>query len=174
VLEDRIALNQLEQIGIRLGETSNEVSNLGKVRIETSRQIGSFDAAIIRFEQPELIAALQRGWHFLTPNDLGDSNGHVQMPRCRIPSRDESENGLRLFRKIHLLCQSSPWPDSGGGERRARRFGYFPRPSGAWRGFGWGDQQSAPSCRSQRRLDLGSLARFGESRISIESNWCRN
>lgn len=70
VLEERIALNQLEQIGIRLGETSKEVSNLGKCHIETFQPIGPFDAAIIRFEQPELIAALQSGWRFLTPTDL--------------------------------------------------------------------------------------------------------
>ncbi len=70
VLEDRIALNQLEQIGIRLGETSNKVSNLGKSRIETFRETGPFDAAIIRFEQQELIEALQSGWKFFTPGDL--------------------------------------------------------------------------------------------------------
>lgn len=82
VLEDRIALNQLEQIGIRLGETSNEVSNLGKAHIETFRQIGLFDAAIIRFEQPELIAALQKGWHFLKPTDL--SAIRADMSKCLV------------------------------------------------------------------------------------------
>jgi len=82
VLEDRIASNQLEQIGIRLGETSNEVSNLGNARIETFRQIGPFDAAIIRFEQPELIAALQKGWRFLTPTDL--SAIRADMSKCLV------------------------------------------------------------------------------------------
>lgn len=82
VLEERIALNQLEQIGIRLGETSNKVSNLGNARIETFRAIGPFDAAIIRFEQPELIAALQSGWRFLTPSDL--SPIRAGMSKCLI------------------------------------------------------------------------------------------
>jgi hypothetical protein len=88
VLKERIASNQLEQIGIRLGEASAEVSNLGKARIETFRQVDPFDVAIIRFDQPELIAALQKGWRFLTPNDL--SPIRAEMSKCLIagyPSR---------------------------------------------------------------------------------------
>jgi hypothetical protein len=82
VLEERIASNQLEQIGIRLGETSGDVSNLGKCHIETFQPFGPFDAAIIRFEQPELIAALQSGWRFLTPTDLSPIRGAT--PKCLV------------------------------------------------------------------------------------------
>jgi hypothetical protein len=82
VLDERIASNQLEQIGIRLDETSGKVSNLGKCHIETFRPIGPFDAAIIRFEQPELIAALQSGRRFLTPRDL--SPIRADMPNCLV------------------------------------------------------------------------------------------
>lgn len=127
VLEDRIALNQLEQIGIRLDETSNEVSNLGKAHIETFRQIGPFDAAIIRFEQPELIAALQKGWHFLTPRDLLPIRG--AMPKCLVagyPVATSRKMGCDLSAKILLLWQPSSWRDSIGGEGRARGLGYFP------------------------------------------------
>jgi hypothetical protein len=82
VLEERVAFNQLEQIGIRLGETSNKVSNLGNARIETFRPIGPFDAAVIRLEQPELIAELQRGWRFLTASDL--SPLRAGMSKCLV------------------------------------------------------------------------------------------
>jgi hypothetical protein len=82
VLEERIASNQLEQIGIRLGETSSEVSNLGKSHIETFRPIGPFDTAIIRFDQPELIAALQSGWRLLIPRDL--SPIRMDMSKCLV------------------------------------------------------------------------------------------
>src|SRR6266849_6068661 len=65
VLEELIATNRLERIGIPLGGSSAGVSNLGKCNIETFKISDPFDAAIIRFEQPELIAALRVGWHFL-------------------------------------------------------------------------------------------------------------
>jgi hypothetical protein len=41
-----------------------------------------FDTAIIRFEQPELIAALQAGWRFLSPKDL--SPIRADMPNCFV------------------------------------------------------------------------------------------
>jgi hypothetical protein len=70
VLEDLIANNRLERVGIRLGESTAAVSNLGNCHIETFRTSDPFDAAIIRLEQPEMIAALQAGWRFLSPSDL--------------------------------------------------------------------------------------------------------
>src|SRR5216684_5795163 len=53
-----------------------------RFRIETFRTSDPFDAAIIRFEQPELIAALQIGWHFLSPKDL--SPIRADMPNCLV------------------------------------------------------------------------------------------
>jgi len=106
VLEDRIALNQLEQIGIRLGETSNNVSNLGHARIESFRPIGPFDVAIIRFEQPELIEALRSGWRFLTPNDLSPIRSG--MCKCLVagyPLAMCQKNGWNLA--ALFLCYAS-------------------------------------------------------------------
>lgn len=70
VLEELIATNRLERIGIPLGGSSATVSNLGKCNIETFKITDPFDAAIIQFEQPELITGLQAGWRFLSPKDL--------------------------------------------------------------------------------------------------------
>lgn len=61
VLEELIATNRLERIGVPLGGSSTEVSHLDKCNIETFKITDPLDAAIIRFEQPELIAALQVG-----------------------------------------------------------------------------------------------------------------
>jgi hypothetical protein len=83
VLEELIATNRLERIGIPLGGSSAAVSNLGKCNIETFKITDPFDAAIIRFEQPELIAALQEGWRFLSPKDLTPIR--TDMPNCLVP-----------------------------------------------------------------------------------------
>jgi hypothetical protein len=105
VLEERIASNQLEQIGIRLGETSSGVANLGKSHIETFRLIGPFDAAIIRFEQPELIAALQSGRRFLTPSDL--SPIRAGMSKCLVagyPVATSWKKGWELSAKFYCYA----------------------------------------------------------------------
>jgi hypothetical protein len=103
VLEELIAKNQLERIGVRLGESSAAVSNLGKCYIETFKTSDPFDAAIIRFEQPELIAALQKGWRFLSPKDL--SPIRADMSNCFVagyPRASTRKSGWELSAKF--LC----------------------------------------------------------------------
>jgi trypsin len=82
ILEDLIARQQLERVGIRLGESSAAVSNLGKCYIETFTTSDPFDGAVIRLEQPELISALRKGWRFLSPRDL--SPVRADMPNCFV------------------------------------------------------------------------------------------
>jgi hypothetical protein len=70
VLEEMIATNRLERINIQLGGLSAGVPNLGTCNMEPFKISDPFDAAIIRFEQPELIASLRPGLHFPSPTDL--------------------------------------------------------------------------------------------------------
>lgn len=79
VLEDAISTKQLERIGIRLGETSNLVSNLGNSYIETFKKSDPFDAAVISLdEDPALSKALQQGWRFSSPKDLSSIRPHMR------------------------------------------------------------------------------------------------
>ena len=56
---------------------------------------------------------------FDSERPFADSNGHGELPRCRISSCHESKNELGTFRKILLLRQSSAWRGSSGSEERA-------------------------------------------------------
>ena len=107
VLEELIATNRLERIGIPLGGLSAAVSNLGKCNIETFKISDPFDAAIIRFEQPELIGALQIGWHFLSPKDL--SSIRADMPNCLVagyPRVTTRKAGWQLSPKFFCFVSS--------------------------------------------------------------------
>jgi hypothetical protein len=114
VLEELIATNRLERIGIPLRRSGAAVSNLGKCNIETFKIADPFDAAIVRFEQPELIEVLQIGWHFLSPKDL--SPIRADMPNCLVagyPRVNRAESGLAVVCRVFLLCQFA----SSGGPR---------------------------------------------------------
>jgi hypothetical protein len=107
VLEELIATNRLERIGIPLGGSSAAVSNLGKCNIETFKITDPFDAAIIRFEQPELIAALQEGWRFLSPKDLTPIR--TDMPNCLVagyPRVTTRKAGWELSPKFFCFVSS--------------------------------------------------------------------
>jgi Trypsin len=107
ILEDLIANNQMERVGIRLRETSAAVANLGRCYIETFRTSGPFDAAVIRLEQPELIAALLRGWRFLSPNDLSPIRSDTT--NCFVagyPRATTRRTGWELSAKFHCFVTS--------------------------------------------------------------------
>jgi hypothetical protein len=107
VLEELIATNRLERIGIPLGGSSAAVSNLGKCNIETFKITDPFDAAIIRFEQPELIAALLEGWRFLSPKDLTPIR--TDMPNCLVagyPRVTTRKAGWELSPKFFCFVSS--------------------------------------------------------------------
>jgi hypothetical protein len=75
VIEGLVEAQQLDRIGIPLGRTNSAVSNLGRHFIAYVQwkdgDSGPFDAAIIRFDQPELVAALRKNWKFISPKNLG-------------------------------------------------------------------------------------------------------
>jgi hypothetical protein len=74
VIEGLVKDSRLERIGIPLGRVNAAVSNLGQHFISYVQRkegnSGPFDAAIIRFDQPELIDALQKHWSFMSPENL--------------------------------------------------------------------------------------------------------
>lgn len=107
ILEELIANNQLERVGIRLGESRAAVSNLGRCYIETFRTSDPFDAAIIRLEQPELISALRQGWRFLSPGDL--SPVRADMPNCFVagyPRATNRKSGWEFSAKFFCFVTS--------------------------------------------------------------------
>ena len=75
VIEDLVEAQQLDRIGIPLGRTNSTVVNLGRHYIyyvqSKDRSNNPFDAAIIRFDEPELITALRTNWNFISPKNLG-------------------------------------------------------------------------------------------------------
>jgi hypothetical protein len=107
VLEELIATDQMERIGIPLSLSSAAVSNLGRCNIETFKITDVFDAAIIRLEQPELIAGLQAGWRFLSPKDLAPIR--ADMPNCLVagyPRATTSKIGWQLSAKFFCFASS--------------------------------------------------------------------
>ena len=107
VLEELIAKNQLERIGIPHGRLSAGVSNLGRCYIETFKTSDPFDSAIICLQQPELVAVLQKNWHFLSPKDLSPTRAN--MSNCFVagyPRVATWKAGVQLSAKFFCFVTS--------------------------------------------------------------------
>lgn len=104
VIEDLVAAKQLDRIGIPLGMVS-AVSNLGRHYISyvqwKDKNTNPFDVAIIRFDQPELVAALRRTWNFISPKNLGPLPERKQgLLVAGYPRQVSSQIGFELSAKF--------------------------------------------------------------------------
>lgn len=90
VIEELVAAGQTDRIGIPLGLEKASVCNLGNHYIAYNSNTDVFDIAIIRLDEPKMVAAVSRNWDFLSPKNVAGIDR--DMRKCFVAGYPRSES----------------------------------------------------------------------------------